>query len=109
MITQPQHAGMYPRQLRDQHYAGALALAIDVVREAGRGKRRGGPSGQVGCWRSHGVSVCYLAANGDWVCVAAARIRYSSVPAAPVIAICAGPPGPDSRVLHTASAGLPSL
>ena len=42
------------------------------------------------------------------VCVAAASVRNSSVPAAPVIAICAGPAGPSSRVVHTGSAGRPS-
>ena len=46
----------------------------------------------------------YFAASGDRVCVAAASVRYSSVPAAPVIAICAGPLAPFSRVVHTGSA-----
>ncbi len=48
MITERQHAGMHAGHLGDQHHAGPLALAVDVVGEAGRGERRGGPSGQIG-------------------------------------------------------------
>ncbi len=59
VITQRQHAGMDARHLRDQHHAGAFALAVHVVGVSGRGKRRGGPSGQVGFRRGHGVSVRY--------------------------------------------------
>ncbi len=101
---------MDARHLGDQHHAGTFALAVDVVGEAGRRKRRGGPSGQVGFRRGHGVRHrdSYLAGSGEAFCVAAASVRYSSVPAAPVIAICAGPPAPFSRVVHTGSAGLPS-
>ena len=115
MITQGQHTGMYARHLRNQHHTGSLALAIDIVGEAGSGEWRGGPSGQIGfrsrlagdigVRRGHGVS--YFAGSGGCFCTAAASVRYSSVPAAPVIAICAGPVGPFSRVVHTGSASSP--
>jgi len=115
MITQRQYARMDARHLRDQHHAGAFALAVHIVGVSGRRKGRDGPSGQVGFRRGHDVSVRYregavryFAGSGNWVCVAAASVRYSFVPAAPVMAICAGPPAPFSRVVHTGSAGLPS-
>src|ERR1700738_1079780 len=108
MITERQDAGMQAGPLGDQHHTGTLALAVPVVCVSRRCERRDGPSGQV-CFRcGHAVSVFYLAGSGDWVCVAAASVRYSSVPAAPVIAMCAGPPSPFSRVVHTGSARLPS-
>ena len=39
MISQPQHAGMDAGHLRDQHHAGSLALAVDVVGVAAAGER----------------------------------------------------------------------
>ena len=112
VITEREHARMKPRHLGDQHHAGTRALAIDVVGEAGGSERLGGPSGQVGFRHGHDVSVRnregpavpYLAGSGEAFCVAAASVRYSSVPAPPLSATCASPVGPLSRVVHTGSA-----
>jgi hypothetical protein len=112
MISQPEHARMDAGQLRDQHHAGTLSLAVDVMGVATAGKRTTCPPGEIGLWCGQccpfaGPSA-QRAGNGGSVWVAVASLRNSAGDPAPVIAICVDPPGPSSRVVHSGSLSAPA-